>query len=105
MEEYAMNDRINTGVFVREIAKKTKVNIPVVKAVIDAMPEAISNHLVEGDVVSINGIGIFSTKTRAARTGRNPHTGEPMEIPEKQFPHFKVSETISKAVAKAGKEA
>lgn len=100
-----MSERINTGVFIREIAKKTKVNIPVVKAVIDAMPETIANHLAQDDVLSLNGIGVFSARTKAARTGRNPYTGESMEIPEKQIPHFKFSETISKIVAKAGKEA
>jgi DNA-binding protein HU-beta len=45
---------------------------------VDAMIEAITDGLKKGDEVSIAGLGIFSTKMRPARQGRNPRTGEPV---------------------------
>jgi len=51
--------------------------------------ETISTHLVEGGRVELRGFGAFSTRARDARTGRNPRTGEPVEVSAKRVPYFK----------------
>ncbi len=56
-----------------------------VKMVIDCM----SDMLAEGDRIEIRGFGSFSLHYRAPRTGRNPKTGESVELPGKHVPHFK----------------
>ncbi|HAF00413.1 MAG TPA: integration host factor subunit alpha [Methylophilaceae bacterium] len=55
--------------------------------------------LANGDEIALPGIGKFSAKTRAARTGRNPATGEEMQIAAKQVPHFSAAKALKDAVA------
>ena len=67
---------------------------------INAAIEAITAALVKGDKVQIAGFGSFEVKDREARTGRNPHTGETIEIAATRVPGFKASKTLKDAVAK-----
>ncbi len=67
---------------------------------INAAIEAITAALVKGDKVQIAGFGSFEVKAREARTGRNPHTGETIEIAATRVPGFKASKTLKDAVAK-----
>ncbi len=48
----------------------------------------------------IPGFGTFGTRTRAARTGRNPTTGQPMEIPKKTYAYFRPGKTLRERVEK-----
>ena len=48
----------------------------------------------------IPGFGTFGTRTRAARTGRNPATGQPMEIPKKTYAYFRPGKTLRERVEK-----
>ena len=68
--------------------------------VINAAIDAITNGLVEGDKISISGFGIFETKNREARVGRNPLTKESIQIPASRVPGFKASKTLKDAVNK-----
>lgn len=52
-----------------------------------------------GDRVQLVGFGTFETKDREARTGRNPSTGEPMEIPAARLPVFKAGKALKDTVA------
>ena len=67
---------------------------------LNAAIEAITAALAEGDKVQVSGFGIFEVKTREARMGRNPRTGEPMEIAASTTPSFKASKTLKDAVSK-----
>ena len=69
------------------------------KAVSAAM-EAITAELAAGNRVQLAGFGTFETKTRAARTGRNPKTKETIEIPASVVPVFKAGKALKDAVAK-----
>ena len=69
------------------------------KAVTAAL-EAITAELTAGNRVQLTGFGIFETKTRGARTGRNPKTKETIEIPASTSVAFKASKTLKDAVAK-----
>lgn len=65
---------------------------------LDAMVEAVTNALKEGDQVVLVGFGTFSVKDRAARTGRNPQTGEPIQIAAAKIPSFKAGKALRDAV-------
>lgn len=65
-----------------------------VKAVIDAVTEALK----DGEKVALVGFGTFEVKTRAARTGKNPCTGEVINIPEAKVPSFKAGSALKDAV-------
>ena len=61
--------------------------------------ETIAAALAAGDRVQLVGFGTFETKDREARTGRNPSTGEPMDIPAARLPAFKAGKALKDAVA------
>ena len=67
---------------------------------LNAALDAITAALVNGDKVQVSGFGIFEVKVREARVGRNPQTGEPMEIAASKMPSFKASKTMKDALAK-----
>ena len=67
---------------------------------VNAALEAISAELAAGNRVQLAGFGIFETKTRQARTGRNPKTKEAIEIPASTSVAFKASKTLKDYVAK-----
>ena len=64
---------------------------------LDAAVEAITNALKSDDSVSLVGFGTFSVKDRAARTGRNPQTGAPIEISAAKIPSFKAGKALKDA--------
>lgn len=65
-----------------------------VKVILDAM----SNTLAKGDRIEIRGFGSFALNYRPPRTGRNPKTGEPVKVPAKYMPHFKVGKELRERV-------
>lgn len=60
-----------------------------VEQVVDVFFEEISERLTEGGRVELRGFGAFSTREREARKGRNPRTGEAVDVPAKRVPYFK----------------
>lgn len=60
-----------------------------IEEVVDIFFEEISARLAEGGRVELRGYGTFSTRPRSARTGRNPRTGDAVEVPAKRVPYFK----------------
>ncbi|MFT7388283.1 MAG: DNA-binding protein HU-beta [Candidatus Endobugula sp.] len=65
---------------------------------LDAVIDTIENTLKNGDPVTLVGFGTFSVKDRAARTGRNPQTGEPIQIKAAKIPGFKAGKSLKDAV-------
>ncbi|MEX0918970.1 MAG: HU family DNA-binding protein [Candidatus Paceibacterota bacterium] len=70
----------------------------VAEKAVDTMISSIVSTLQKGEEVSIAGLGIFSAKTRAARTARNPRTGEAVEVPEMKVPKFRAAKALKDAV-------
>jgi DNA-binding protein HU-beta len=66
--------------------------------VVEIMIESIVKTLKSGGEVSIAGLGIFSTKKRAARTARNPRTGEAVNVPAMNVPKFRAAKALKDAV-------
>jgi integration host factor subunit beta len=67
---------------------------------LDAMGEA----LVKGHRIEIRGFGSFTVNHRPARVGRNPRSGERVDIPEKRVPHFKPGKGLREAVDQSPKK-
>ena len=65
---------------------------------VDMVVDSIIDGLKGGDEVSIAGLGIFSTKMRAARQGRNPRTGESIQIQAMRIPKFRAAKALKDAV-------
>lgn len=65
---------------------------------LDAALDAITGALKDGDSVALVGFGTFAVKARAARTGRNPQTGKPIEIKAANVPGFKAGKALKDAV-------
>ena len=65
---------------------------------LDAVIESVTNAMAAGDTVTLVGFGTFATKERAARTGRNPQTGNPISIAAAKIPGFKAGKGLKDAV-------
>ena len=65
---------------------------------VEAIIDGIVDGLKSGDEVSIAGLGIFEAKMRAARTGRNPRTGESIQIAAMRVPKFRAAKALKDAV-------
>ena len=69
-----------------------------VEQVLDTFFDEIGKRLAEGGRVELRGFGAFSTRERAARKGRNPRTGEAVDVPEKKVPYFKPGKEMRRLV-------
>lgn len=65
-----------------------------VERVVEVFFDEIAQRLAEGGRVELRGFGAFSTRARDARKGRNPRTGETVEVPGKRVPYFKPGKEI-----------
>ena len=67
-----------------------------IEQVVDIFFDEIAQRLAEGGRVELRGFGAFSTREREARVGRNPRTGEAVDVPAKRVPYFKAGKEIRK---------
>ncbi|KAK3241732.1 hypothetical protein CYMTET_48526 [Cymbomonas tetramitiformis] len=88
---------------VAKVADKTEISVKDVGPIINATLEVISESLLIGEKVSLIGFGTFEARTRKARTGRNPRTGEPLDIPESRIPAFSAGKAFKDAMKAAPK--
>ncbi len=65
---------------------------------VDEVIGTIVSNLKKGEEVSIAGLGIFSVKTRAARSARNPRTGETVQVPAMKVPKFRAAKALKDSV-------
>ncbi|MFE4898097.1 HU family DNA-binding protein [Peribacillus butanolivorans] len=68
------------------------------KKAVDALFETISNTLAKEEKIQVVGFGTFDVRERAARTGRNPQTGEEIQIAASKVPAFKPGKELTEAV-------
>ena len=89
---------MNKAELIDSIAASADIPKAAAGRALDAMIEAIEGALKKGDSVALVGFGTFSVKDRAARTGRNPQTGKPIEIAAAKIPSFKAGKALKDAV-------
>ncbi|MEG4229170.1 HU family DNA-binding protein [Microcoleus sp. N9_B2] len=90
---------MNKGELVDAVAEKATVTKKQADAVLSAALEAIMEAVSNGDKVTLVGFGSFESRERKAREGRNPKTGDKMEIPATRVPAFSAGKLFKDRVA------
>ncbi|RBW68214.1 HU family DNA-binding protein [Bacillus taeanensis] len=80
------------------VAEKSELSKKDAAKAVEALLETISNTLSKEEKIQLVGFGTFETRERAARTGRNPQTGEEIQIPASKVPAFKPGKELKEAV-------
>lgn len=93
---------MNKAELVSAIAQKSGVTKKVADQVISGFTEVVQQELVDGGEVVLVGFGVFETRSRKERTGRNPKTGEQMLIPAKTVVGFSAGKQLREAVEDLG---
>lgn len=88
---------MNKSELIDAIAESADLSKASAGRALDAVVESITGALKDGDGVSLVGFGTFSVKDRAARTGRNPQTGAPIQIAAAKIPGFKAGKALKDA--------
>lgn len=89
---------MNKNEFVTAIAEKSGLTKKDAEAALNAYTEVVTDALKAGDSVQLIGFGTFEVRERAARKGRNPHTGEAIEIAAAKAPAFKPGKALKDAI-------
>ena len=89
---------MNKSQLIDSISIKTEISKKDVEKVINVFTNIVADTLVDGDRVSITGFGTFEVVERAARTGRNPQTGESIQIQASKSPKFKTGKALKDAI-------
>lgn len=89
---------MNKKNLITAVAAKTEMPKKETEVAVNALMDVISETLCRGEKVQIVGFGSFEVKRRAARTGRNPQTKEPIPIAESKAPVFKAGKALKEAV-------
>ena len=89
---------MNKPELIRTIAEKTHVTQTVAEQFLTAFTNTVIESVKNGDPVSIVGFGTFDASERAARKGRNPATGEEIDIPASKAPVFKAGKGFKAAI-------
>ena len=89
---------VNKEELARDVSARTGIEVGQSKLAVEATLEAISKQIGDGNEVRLTGFGKFSVSQRAARQGRNPQTGETMQIAAKRVPKFSAGAELKKAV-------
>lgn len=89
---------MNKGDLINKIAEKADISKAQATDALNAVLDNINDALKDGDKVTLIGFGTFSVSERAARTGRNPQTGETIEIAAKKVVKFKPGKELSDSV-------
>lgn len=89
---------MNKGEFVDAVAAKGSMSKADAATAVDAVLESVMDAMQNGDQVTLVGFGTFLVRKREARTGRNPRTGEPLQIAASNVPSFKAGKALKDAV-------
>ena len=85
---------MNKTELIAAMSKETELSKKVVEAVLKSFIDVVSKELKNGEKVQLVGFGTFEVSERCARTGRNPQTGETMEIEASRAPRFKAGKAL-----------
>ena len=88
---------MNRAAIIARVARRMRLNKFTAEAVVDTVLEAIAESFAKKEDVRIAGFGMFKTRSRAARTGRNPRAGESVHIPACKMPSFKAARGLREA--------
>jgi integration host factor subunit beta len=111
-DDFETNDRnAKAGVMTKaelvdEVARVVQLTKKQAETIVNIVFDSIVDSLRAGQKIELRGFGSFRLRSRKSRTGRNPKTGEKVEVPSKKIPYFKpgkeLKELINKAMGDAG---
>lgn len=81
-----------------KVAKKSHLTKRAADDAVNAVFDIIKDNMTKGEKTIISGFGTFLVRKRAARRGRNPQTGDAIQIPSKKLPSFTAGKTIKRVV-------
>lgn len=87
--EAGVSGMIRSELLKKLVDENPELKVEEVEKIIDLFFNQIVQQLAENGRVELRGFGAFSTRERASRKGRNPRTGEAVEVPSKRVPYFK----------------
>ena len=91
---------MNKSQLITLAADRTGLSKKDTERVLNAVLEAVTERLSDGEKVQLSGFGTFEVQAREARVGRNPHTKQPIEIPATSVPVFKPSRALRTLIGK-----
>jgi integration host factor subunit beta len=91
---------MNKSQLIEALAKDQGLTIKKAEMVVNTFFDSIKNSLIEGDRVEIRGFGSFKVKSYEGYKGRNPKTGQVIQVDEKKLPFFKVGKELKERVDK-----
>ena len=89
---------MNKAELIAAVADRADMSRKDAEAVLKAFTDVVAEELKKGEKVQLVGFGTFEVSERAARTGRNPHTGEEMMIAASKAPKFKAGKALKDSV-------
>ena len=89
---------MNKTDLINAVASSAELSKAKAGTVVESLLDAITDALKEGKDVTLIGFGTFSVRERAGRSGRNPRTGQPLEIKAAKIPGFKAGKALRDAV-------
>ena len=89
---------MNKAELIEAVAEGADISKAAASRAVDAALDAMTGALKKGDQVNLVGFGTFSVRERSARTGRNPRTGETINISAAKVPGFKAGKALKDAV-------
>lgn len=89
---------MNKNEFIESVAETAELSKADATRAVDAVLSSITDALKKGDGVTLVGFGTFLVRDRDARTGRNPKTGEPIQIAAAKVPAFKAGKALKDAL-------
>ena len=89
---------MNKAELIEEVSGKTGLTKKETGNVIDAITNTVKETLSKGERITLVDFGTFQVRQRKAREGRNPQTGEKLEIPAKEVPKFRAGKNLREAV-------
>ncbi|WP_436866787.1 HU family DNA-binding protein [Bacillus fungorum] len=89
---------MNKTELIKQVAIQAELTKPQASLAVDAVLESVQQALQNGDNMQLIGFGTFEVRDRAAREGRNPHTGEALTILASKVPVFKAGKALKEAV-------
>jgi integration host factor subunit beta len=89
---------MNKSELIEQLALKKEVSVKRAEEIVNLVFSSMTDALAEGDRIEIRGLGSFVVKDYGTYTGRNPKTGEPIQVEPKKLPFFKVGKELKERI-------
>lgn len=94
---------MNKSDLIQIVAQKQNIPFNKAKEVVEHVFDRISETIVRGGRIEFRGLGVFTVREYTSYTGRDPRTGQPVQVDPKRLPYFKVSKELKRKIDRYGK--